>query len=284
MPFPLPDYHVHSRFSDGHDELEACVERALQLGLPELGFTDHLTPACLARDGYYGIGQGGLDDYVEAVLAVAAAYPELPVLLGIEADYLPEAAGETLALLAAYPFDYVLCSVHFVDGFGFIEPRNLKSEGWRDVDRVWRRYYETLTEAAQTSAFDVVAHLDLPKKWGFRPSTDMRELEQAALRAIAAAGMAIEINTSGLDRHRVAEMYPAQSLLRRAHAAGIALTFGSDAHRVSEVGSRFAQALDWARAAGYESTLRLSDGEAVALADPGERCPGRDPGREPGGD
>ncbi len=261
----LADYHVHSRFSDGKDELRACVEHALQLGLPELGFSDHLTPAFLAQGGY-GIDRDRLDDYVAAVTTVAQDYPELRVLLGGEADYLPAAADEILAVLADYPFDYVLCSVHFVDGFGFIERGSAAAPGWRDVDRVWRRYWETLVEAVQTGAFDVVAHLDLPKKWGYRPATDMDALEDAALAAVAAAGMAIEINTSGLDRHPVAEMYPAPSLLRRARLAGIPLTFGSDAHRAAEVGSQFEAAFEQARAAGFESTLRLSDGAAVPLA------------------
>jgi histidinol-phosphatase (PHP family) len=260
----LADYHVHSRFSDGKDELCACVERALQLGLPELGFSDHLTPAFFAEGGY-GIDRRRLDDYVAAVTTVAQAYPEVRVLLGGEADYLPEAAAEILAMLADYPFDYVLCSVHFVDGFGFIEQRSATAAGWRDVDRIWRGYWETLVEAVQTGAFDVVAHLDLPKKWGYRPATDMSALEDAALAAVAMAGMAIEINTSGL-RHPVAEPYPGPSLLRRARLAGVPLTFGSDAHRAAQVGSQFEAALDQALAAGYESTLRLSDGAAVPLA------------------
>jgi len=260
-----PDYHVHTCFSDGHDELNAYVERALELGLSELGIADHLTPACLGKDGYYGIDQGRLDDYVEAVLAIAAAHSGLRVLLGIEADYVPEAADQTLAVLASYPFDYILCSIHFVDGFGFIEQRYLEADGWHDVNRVWRRYYETLIEATQTQAFDVVAHLDIPKKSGRRPSDDISDLEQAALLAISAAAMAIEINTSGLDRHAVAELYPTESLLKRAHAAGIALTFGSDAHCAAEVGSHFAEARELARVAGYESWLRLSDSELVAF-------------------
>jgi histidinol-phosphatase (PHP family) len=77
--------------------------------------------------------------------------------------------------------------------------------------------------------------------------------------------MAIEINTSGLDRHPVVEMYPAADLLRRARAAGIALTFGSDAHHAADVGSHFSEAVQLARSAGYFSWLRLSDRKAVAL-------------------
>ena len=157
---------------------------------------------------------------------------------------------------------------------------DLKGGVWRDIDRVWRRYYETLIEATRTGAFDVVAHLDLPKKWGFRPAADLSELENEALAAIAAAGMAIEINTSGLDRYPVAEMFPSVSLLRRARALGISFTFGSDAHCAAEVGSHFEQALDSARAVGYESFLRLSDGNAVALPPGGQSRDGRWPGGE----
>jgi histidinol-phosphatase (PHP family) len=261
----LPDYHVHTSFSDGDDEPRAYVERALQLGLTELGFSDHLTPPCLGDDGYYGIRQGGIDDYVEGVRTIAAAYPELSVLLGIEVDYLPEAADETLATIASYPFDYALCSIHFVDRFGFIERCNEKASGWRDVNHVWRRYYETLIEAARTGAFDVVAHLDLPKKWGYRPTEDLSGLEHDALGSIAAAGLAIEINTSGYDRRPVGEMFPEPGLLARARRAGIALTFGSDAHSVGELASCFEEARALARSAGYDSYLRLSDRQLVAL-------------------
>lgn len=255
------DYHVHTRFSDGDDEIDACVERALELGLPELGFSEHVSPACVEDESC--CSRDRLGEYVAAVHAAAARYPRLRLLCGVEADYVPEAAGETLALLAAYPFDYALCSVHFVDGFCIDESRYLEDDGWRDVEHLWRRYYETLAEAVRSGAFDVVAHFDLPKKWGSRPTTDLSALEDDVLRAVAAAGVAVEINTSGLDRHPVGEPYPSLSLLRRARAAGISLTFGSDAHCAAEVGGHFAEARAWAEAAGYDSWLRLSDGESV---------------------
>ena len=257
------DYHVHSRFSDGTDELDAYVERALELGLAELGFAEHLTPTALADDGCCRARR--LEEYVIAVRTVAASYPEIRVLCGVEADFVPEFADETLAALAVYPFDYALCAVHFVDRFSIDEARFLDAAGWHDVDHVWRRYYETLTEAVQSGVFDAVAHLDLPKKWSFRPSRAVSHLEDSALSAIAAAGMAIEVNTSGLDRHPVAEIYPSPALLRRAGAVEIGLIFGSDAHCAAEVGSCFAEARDLALAAGHESHVRLSNWEAVAF-------------------
>ena len=155
--------------------------------------------------------------------------------------------------------------MHFVEGFSFDEPESREAKGWRDVDRVYRIYYETLAAAARTGAFDVVAHFDLPKLWGHRATADLSELEEEVLREVAAAGMAVEINTSGLDRHPVAEAYPSLDILRRAHEAGIPVTFGSDAHRASEVGSSFSWALTLARQAGYDSSLRLSDRRRVRL-------------------
>ena len=75
-----------------------------------------------------------------------------------------------------------------------------------------------------------------------RHDEDLSALEDDALAAVAAAGLAIEIDTSRLDRHPAAEMYPAPDLLVRAHADGIALTLGSDAHHAAEVGAHFAEA------------------------------------------
>jgi histidinol phosphatase-like PHP family hydrolase len=60
-------------------------------------------------------------------------------------------------------------------------------------------------------------------------------------------------------------MYPAADLLGHAHAAGIALTFGSDAHHAADVGSHYSEAVQAARGAGYDAWLLLSDRESVAL-------------------
>jgi histidinol-phosphatase (PHP family) len=109
-----------------------------------------------------------------------------------------------------------------------------------------------------------VSHLDLPKKWGCRPSTSVATFEDEALRAIADAGMAIEINTGGMT-DPVREMYPSASLLARAKHAGIGLILSSDAHEASEIAGQFAAATQLARQAGYTELLRLSDRRPVEI-------------------
>jgi histidinol-phosphatase (PHP family) len=258
------DYHVHSTFSDGHEDVVACCERARSLGLAELGFSEHLTPPCLAAIADYGVEHERLGEYVASVREAAARHPDLQVLCGVEADFAPEGVGEMAGLLVRHAFDYVLCSVHFTDGFQFNAAEHRGDPGWDDPGRVWRRYWELVREAAESGLFDVLAHPDLPKRWGHRHEQDLTTLEDEAIAALAAAGMALEINTSGL-RHPVGELYPTLRLLARAREAGVPLTFGSDAHHAADIGAGFSEALTLARAAGYDSWLRLSDGRSVAL-------------------
>jgi histidinol-phosphatase (PHP family) len=261
---PPGDCHVHTRFSDGGGEPAQCVERALALGLPEIGFADHLTPSALGAEGDWSIRHESLDEYVGAVRAAAARYPEITVLLGVEADYVPEAEDELAGLLGAYPFDYVIGGLHYVDGFAFDEPSNRDDGRWADGATLYERYYELLGRAASTGLFDILAHLDYIVLWGHPLRAGVSAAEDEALRAIAAAGAAIEVNTTGtLDP--AGRMYPAPGLLARACRMNIPLVFGSDAHEVDQVGWSFDEGVALARRAGYGSSLRLSSGTQEPL-------------------
>jgi len=254
---PPGDYHVHTRFSDGEGEPGQCVERALTLGLPEIGFADHLAPRCADPNDEYGIGSAHVEAYVSAVREASARYSEIAVLLGVEADYVPEAEEEIAQMLAAYPFDYVMGAVHSVDGFSFDDPPNRDDRRWSDGAALYERYYELLGRAASSGLFDILAHPDYITLWGHAMRSDVSVAENEALRAIAAAGAAIEVNTTGvLDP--AGRMYPAPGLLERAHRLGIPLVFGSDAHTIDQVGWSFGEGVILAMKAGYTSCLRLS--------------------------
>jgi len=258
------DYHVHTRFSDGEGEPAQFVERALALGLPEIGFADHLAPSVLGAGGDWSIGHECLDEYVGAVREAAARYPQIAVLLGAEVDYVPGAEDELAGLLGAYPFDYVIGAVHYVDGFSFDDAPNRDDRRWADGAALYERYYERLGRAASTGLFDILAHIDYIALWGHALRADLSAAEDEALRAIAAAGAAVEINTTGaLDP--AGRMYPAPGLLERAQRLGIPLVLGSDAHEVDQVGWSFDEGVALAKRAGYSSSLRLSSRTAEPL-------------------
>jgi histidinol-phosphatase (PHP family) len=253
----MNDYHMHTALSDGEGDMAAFVTRAATLGLAEIGFTDHLVPREWDADGY-GLAGQDVASYARLVRAAAGASAGPRVLLGVEVDFIPGTEAEMEELLGRAPFDYVIASVHFAGGFPFDMPEYRDDPRWDDVDALYGVYWETVARAAEWGRADVVGHLDLPKKFGRRPSAAAAAAEDAALAAIRAAGVAIELNTSGL-RSVVGEAYPGPSLLSRAAALGIPLTLGSDAHTPGDVGRDFDRALDLARAAGYAATLRLSD-------------------------
>ena len=261
---PIADYHVHTPFSDGHDEVDACCERALALGLPELGVSDHVAPLGFAPGEEYAADHERLGEYVSAVREAAARHPGLRVLCGVEVDFIPGRERELAEVLDRLDLDFRLCSVHFTDGFPFNATAHRHDPGWDVPELVFRRYWQLVRQAVETGLFDVLAHPDLPKRWGYRHREDLAPLEDEAIAALRETGTAIEINTSGL-RHPAGELYPAFGLLRRACRAGVPVTFGSDAHHVEDVGAAFPEAVASARRAGYETWLRLSDGSAVPL-------------------
>jgi len=262
----MNDYHMHTALSDGEGGFDDFVARAEQIGLAEIGFSDHLVPRICEEefgDDAYGIPGQDVTGYARAVRR-AAEGAHVRVLLGVEIDYVPGAEAELEGLLAREDFAYVIGSVHFADGFAFDAPSLLGSARWDDPDAVFRAYWDTVVRAAAWGRFDVVGHLDLPKKFGRRPTASMTAAEDVALDAVREAGLAIELNTSGL-RAAAGEAYPGPSLLARAARRGIPLTFGSDAHAAPDVGRDFGRAVALARAAGYAATLRLSDRAEEAL-------------------
>lgn len=253
----LADYHIHTKRC-GHavGEMEEYVEVALQRGLREMGFSDHL-PLVTHRDPGLTMAEEELPLYVENVMRLREKYPQITIRLGIEADYIEGYEEKTRLLLESYDWDYVIGSVHIISGWEFDHPDGMEEWARRDVDEVYRCYYRLLRQSAQCGLFDIIGHSDLVKKFGHRPHSDMmKEVEQTA-QTFRDCGMVVELNTSGL-RKPVEEMYPAFSILQVYQKYGLPLLISSDSHQPDEVGQDFDLAMDWARRAGYEETVTFA--------------------------
>jgi histidinol-phosphatase (PHP family) len=244
----LVDYHVHTlghdTFHRSDEDLALYCQTALSRGLKEIGFAEH--------DYYY------FDFDPERILVQARRFPELNVRVGVEVDFVPGREAEIRAFLKARPFDFVIGSVHQVDGFSFDEERDIpKYAEWETTD-LFRRYYSCVAQAAVSGLFDIIGHLDLIKIFNFVPLQDALELAWPALAAISAAGLCIELNTNGRYKP-VRDFYPGQALLTECRRLGIPLTLGSDAHQPTDVGRevRLAAALAWR--AGYRKVATFSN-------------------------
>jgi histidinol-phosphatase (PHP family) len=260
-PPVVVDYHMHLRAPDADREridhtgeaVERYVERALEVGVDEIAFTEHVyyfaetkplwtLPYQLERCVF------SLDDYCGAILE--SKRRGLPVKLGLEVDWVPARAEELAAILEPYPWDVLLGSVHWIDGVAVDQRPGL----WEHltVEEVWARYAAELEAAARSGHFDVLAHPDLVKIFGDRVAFDWQPLIDAL------DGVALEVSTAGL-RKPVGELYPDAALLRAAARSGVRITLASDAHLAADVGRDVGRAVEHARRAGYE-TVTVFDG------------------------
>jgi len=176
---------------------------------------------------------GDLEEYVSAVLGAAADAP-IPVRLGLEVDYYPGRMGEVAGLLAGWPFDLVLGSVHWLGAWGFDQMGDpVVDDQWatREVEAVWDAYVAAIEELSATRTADVLAHPDLAKVAGIVPAGDLAPWWDRLAKAAAENGVAAELSSAGW-RKPAAEAYPAPPLLARFHEAGVPLTTASDAHEL----------------------------------------------------
>jgi histidinol-phosphatase (PHP family) len=258
------DYHLHLWPHSEHEtplrpeQLAEYCARAQAAGVTELAVTEHLfrfrqadallggfwddervSPALAESMAEYWKfhATADLDAYVEC--AQAAKEAGLPVVIGLEVDYYEGRMDAVADLLAGYPFDVLLGSVHWVGGWRFDDlddPVSMAVWSARQVDDCWEAYTDALEELAASGACDVLAHPDLIKVAGYVPAAPAEWWDRIA-EAAAASGMAAEVSSAGW-RKPVGEQYPARGLLERFVARGVPLTTASDAHRLEHVADR----------------------------------------------
>ena len=257
------DNHVHSQWSYdtfGRTSMVAECERALELGVPAVAFTEHLDfndyrpgdaiAATGIKPGWWDAMRPlDVTGYLASIEECRHRFPPLRILSGVEAGEPHLFAGSVDAVLAAGSFDRVLGSLHALAWEG----RQVNSSSlFRILEpaEVMRRYLTEVVALVEGSgAFEVLAHLDYPRRhWsagaGPYAESDFEEEYRAVLRALASSGRVLEVNT-------FSPMASVTMLRWWREEGGTAVSFGSDAHVASRVGDKFRQAVEIAEAAGF---------------------------------
>jgi len=158
----------------------------------------------------------------------------------------------TEKLIASYPFDFVIGSIHFLAGWDFTNPANIKGFALKDAEKIYVDYFQLLKEMAAADLFDIVGHADVVKKFGHLIDEEAAgEIRREAVAAIKKHGLCVEVNTSGW-RAPVGEQYPSRSFLSDCFQRDIPVTLGSDAHSPGDVGKGFPEALALLKEIGYD--------------------------------
>ncbi len=241
------DSHMHTplcKHAEGHPIL--YMEHGVAQGLAGIIMTCH-SPMPNGFSARVRMAPEQFNEYIALVNEAADAAPEgFEVLLGMESDFFPGMEPWLRELHEKADFHYILGSVHWHIG-------EYMDRFWRgDLMAFQRQYFEHLAESAETGLFDSLAHPDLvknanPSEWDF---AKIRPSIERALDRIAATGVAMEINTSGLNKS-YPEMNPGPEMLAMMSERGIPVVIGSDSHTPTRVGESFGDALDQLAAAGY---------------------------------
>lgn len=264
------------------DYIDRYVEAALARGVTELGFTEHLY-RCVESEPVLGSAWKqdpnpalvdemaeilrqertlSLDRYVELILDAKSR--GLPVKLGIEVDFVPGTEAAVQELLAGYPFDYLIGSIHWMGAWNFMRPNARQEYLRRGVDAAFAEYFGLVADLARSGMVDVLGHADVIKVTGLAPEGDLAQLHQPVVTAAARSGMAVEVSSAGL-RREAAETYPGPGFLHRFHEAGVPITLASDAHLPEEAAWGHAEVVAAARAAGYRDQLRFEGRRRIVV-------------------
>lgn len=243
----LYESHSHTplcKHADGNPTEYAAV--AQQRGLKGLIVTCH-NPMPNGFSARVRMREDQFEEYVDLVATTREEWAgRVDVRLGLEADFFVGHESYLEKQLASADFQFVLGSVH-------PQIPEFRHRYWQeDLVEMQRIYFRLLAESAETGLFDSIAHPDLiknftAKRWN--PDEIIDDICRT-LDRIAATGVAMELNTSGVNK-TISEMNPFPDMLREMNSRGIPVTIGADAHQPERVADGYERALELLASCGY---------------------------------
>lgn len=255
------DYHTHTylcKHATGH--VNEYLQKAYDIGLETIGISDHC-PSPKGFDINNRMNPDDLETYINFIEEAKNNSFNLNVLFGWEIDWVPGKMDKIRDFVSKTDYDYLICSTHYLDNLP-IDNSNYKGF-WETPDKiqqVWDKYADNIVSMVDFGKFDIIGHIDLPKKYKKYPN-DLNYFYskiEAALKIAARKNILMEINTAGL-RKQVGKIYPDPYILEIAYKQGVEITFGSDAHSPEEVGYEFLKAKELALKIGYKYYTQLKE-------------------------
>jgi histidinol-phosphatase (PHP family) len=260
--------HTHTVFCDGKDDIEPMCRAAYEKNLCAIGFSSHapiFEQTGIRTD--WNLHEDRIEEYAREVRAARERWQgKLLVFLGFEVDYIKGLRFATDADINAVKPDYLIGSVHYayppngappftVDG-PHEEFFNGINEGFGgDPEALMHYYYDATAEMIAIGGFDILGHPDIMKKHcvgkNLWPPENELIRQREISRAAAKAGITVEVNTGGINRGKIDDVYPSPSFLRFLHEDNVPVIITADAHRAEHVNGNYNIALQKVKNAGF---------------------------------
>lgn len=233
------DLHTHTNFSfDSTQDIQGLILRASQLGLKYLAITDHFD-----NGSKYTTQELDIPKYCQTLSSYKDIAKDngVELLLGIELGYMPQKNNQNLQIIQSYPFDYVINSVHEVDGIDCYFPEYHQG---KDKNSSYTAYFEKILESIDAPYYySAIGHLGyVIRKAPYSPKefryNEFEDILDKILKKIIQKQKILEINTS--TEGLVEPTIPSLEVLKRYYQLGGRLvTFGSDAHSSQRLADKF---------------------------------------------
>jgi len=272
----LEDWHTHNEMCHhAIGSIEDYLRYAIKSRLQTIGLSDHFPYEFLKNIERipfeeYAITLPEIENYLSVAESLKEKYKtSINVRIGFEVDYFKNQEP----LLNNYlnkiknRLDYILGSIHilnFRDGrgaWGFDDSRFRRDFEYYGTQKVYLNYYKKLQKMlkAEEFDFDIVGHLDLPKKFNDTP-TDKEIIFNEIMKTlelIKAKDVTVEVNTGGL-RKPCKEQYPGETIIQEMYFLDIPILLGSDAHKPKEIAWKFRKTIKILKKIGYNQLVHLN--------------------------
>ena len=246
------DAHIHFEHQEYSFEImDKMVETAIQNGVDEIHLLDHthkfkefsflytknsLEPSAFSH--FENRKYISIKEYTNFIKKVRLKSYPIKIKFGLEVCYFKQYECELKKELSKYDFDFLVGSVHFVDGFGYDYGKELW-EG-KDVDKVYKRFYETTYDLIKSNIFDHLAHPDAIKIYGYYPSFDLKPYYENVAKLLSENNMTTE-NNSGFFRYGFTNYGLDEEFYKTLKKHNVTIYKSSDAHKCSFIGAKFSE-------------------------------------------
>lgn len=254
----MRDTHIHIEdLPYNMDTVEEYAGAAASMGLEEIWLLEHSYRFCEFAQAYSGVrrfnehqarwaekrvGTRPLAGFLKMMEEASRRQFPVKVLFGLECCYLEEHEDLIRSAALGRGFDFLLGSVHHIDGFAYDFDWSVGVWEKCDVDAVVRRYFEISERLVKSGIFDGIAHPDCFKLYGFLPSFDLVPSYVSLAKLLYSAGMFAENNSGVFRRERLpggrfcGDLGLDPAFLKVLVSEGVTVNTASDAHSPKDVG------------------------------------------------
>jgi histidinol-phosphatase (PHP family) len=241
------DYHIHTLYSDGKAAPEEYILAAIEAGLNEIGFSEHLN--LIVKNQKWCLDIEKVPEYIAHIKSLRVKEKTIGVRTGLEVDYFPGKEKEIYDFIAPLQLDYVMGSVHYVGDITVDSGPDFYEN--RDIDALYGLYFGLVVEAVESGLFDIIAHCDYVRIYNYMPKGSPEKHYRNLAKTMSKHDVAFEINTNGRNRP-LGDFYPDRRFLHIFREENVPVCVNSDAHLPSRVGQHFDEAYGLLKEAGYK--------------------------------